>query len=458
MLSAPDSTICGLRFESVLPGRMARAGLLKVKRFLRSPVVIVGEIVAITIAGVLGASIPQAGTASLEELARLRLHGPMVVALINLFALDHIFRSAWFLAITLLASASLSIVIVEQFHRLRVTWSQRLTETQFGRAPFRAEFERPAKRAAVPAEGVQKVEIRTVGRLGLAGSLVFHTGLLLVIFAGALRALFAVDAVVDLLEGETLAPTAAAWSAQWLGALAKPLQLDYPLRLDEVRATRYEAGELRELRVRVSLQRAEGVSEEEIAINRELRASGGRLFLGADFGPAALIEWQKEGAEPVRQAVLLAGRGKGLYEGASFLEGLIRVHLRAQVDRAGNHPVRLEVRVIDEERKALLFSAPVRVGDIVSLPEGQLLKLHGAPFWARLRGSRDPALWLAYAGFALALVGATIIFIIVKVDTCVIVTPAGERERVLVALRPRRFAPLFEERFRRLVREQGGAA
>jgi hypothetical protein len=100
----------------------------------------------------------------------------------------------------------------------------------------------------------------------------------------------------------------------------------------------------------------------------------------------------------------------------------------------------------------------VRVGEAVSLPGGYVLKLSGAPFWARLRGSRDPALWLAYAGFTLTLIGAAIIFTIVKVDTCVTVTPAGERERVLVALRSQRFAPLFEERFQRLVREQGGQA
>jgi hypothetical protein len=71
--------------------------------------------------------------------------------------------------------------------------------------------------------------------------------------------------------------------------------------------------------------------------------------------------------------------------------------------------------------------------------------------WIRLRGSRDSAMWLAYLGFALAVIGATMIFTLVKVDACVIISPAGDRERVFVALRPQRFAPLFEERFQRLV-------
>ena len=449
------------RFESLFPRTMARAGWRKVKRTLRLPRVIVGEIVGIAVAGVLGATIPQAGTSSVAQLARLRLHRPVVVALIDVFSLDHVFQSPWFLGLMLLTTASLSIVVHEQVRRLRLMWSQRPTAAQLRGAPFRAEFERPSRLAATDGQNDCKVEVRTRGRLGLAGSPVFHAGLLLVMVAGALRALFAVDAAVDLIEGETLPPTAGAWAAQWPGVLGRPFRLAGPVRLDAVRATRYEGGNLRDLTVRVSLQRGNAVGVEEIGINRELRAPGGRLFLGSDFGPTALLEWRENGKPPDRQAVLLASRGKGMYEAASLGPGRVRVFLRAQVDREGNRPEGVEVRVVrvvGEGSFPLLFVGLVPVGGEVSLPSGQTLTLHGVPYWARLRGSQDPALWLAYLGFTLVLVGASIIFTVVKVDTCVVVTPAGDRERVFVALRPQRFTPLFQERFARLVREQGGPA
>lgn len=427
-----------------------------VKRVLRAPAVIISEIVAIALAGVLGASFPQAGTASIAELARLRDNPALVVTLIDFFSLDRIFQSGWFLALTIVASASLSIVVAEQLRRLRVMWLLNLTEAKFQKAPFRTEFDRPARLPSPGSEDERSIEIKTAGKLGLAGSPIFHSGILLVIVAGALRALFAVEAVVDLIEGETLPPTSEAWAAQWPGALAQPFRLEYPVTLDGVKATRYEAGDLRDLTVQLSVQQGKGIEKREVAVNRELHAPGGRLFLGSDFGPAAMMEWQKNGAEPIRHAALLTSRGKGVFESASFVEGLIRTHLRARVDSAGNHPTALEVRVVDVGSRALLFSGLVRVGEAVSLPGGEVLTLHGLPFWARLRGSRDPALWLAYVGFALALVGATIIFAIVKIDTCVAITPAGERERVFVALSAHRFAPLFHDRFQRLVREQGG--
>jgi hypothetical protein len=46
----------------------------------------------------------------------------------------------------------------------------------------------------------------------------------------------------------------------------------------------------------------------------------------------------------------------------------------------------------------------------------------------------------------------------VKLDFCVVVTPLGDRQQVFVALRPQRFAPLFEDRFQRLVRDLEGVS
>lgn len=431
--------------------------LRRVKRLLRSPAVIVAEVAAIGALAAVGAVVPQQGAASAGELARFHASWPLAAFLAEALAADRVFRSGWFLAITALATASLAIVVVEQIRRLRVTWRLPATEAQLRAAPFRIDFERPA-RATAPGAG-RRVEVRTKGRAGLAGPALFHGGLLLVVIAGALRALFAVDAAVDLIEGETLPPTAAAWRAQWPGLLAPPFRLAGALTLDAVRPTRYESGALRDVTVRLTMDHPEGRAHAEVAVNGEVRAPGGRVFLGSEFGPAALLEWRDNGQPAAREAVLLGSRGKGTYEAASAGPGGTRLFLRAQVDHEGAPPERLEIRVLrvtQEGRFPLLFAGLLPVGSEVSLPDGRALRLHGLPFWARLRGSRDPALALAYVGFGLALAGAAIMFTIVKVDTCVVVVPSGDRERVFVALRPHRFAPLFEERFARLVRAQGG--
>jgi len=371
------------------------------KRLLRSPVVIIGELAGIALAGALGASLPRL----------------------------HVFQSGWFAALALITAASLAIVVVEQFRRLRSQWRQQPVLAQFQSAPFHTEFERPATTQN------SQVRIWSERRLGLAGSLVFHCGVLLIIVAGALRALFATDAVVDLVEGETLAPTAAAWSAQWPGLFGKPFQLDQPVTLESLSGSRYPSGDLRELTARLSTG--------EIAVNHQLHVNGGRIYLSQEFGPAALLEWNST----KREAALLAAAA-GKFEGESTGPDGLRAHLRAGTER----PSTIEVRVMHGE--GLLANGTLRVGETLPLPGGASLTLRGTPMWARLHGSRDFALGLAYAGMVLVMVGAALIFTLVKRDFCIVVTPLGDHERVFVALKPQRFAPLFQERFEQLVREQ----
>jgi hypothetical protein len=375
--------------------------LAPIKHFLRKPAVILGEIAAIAVAGALGASLPEL----------------------------HVFQSPWFAGVTLLAAASLAVVVNEQFRRVGSQWRQPPSLAQFQSASFKTEFERPAT-TTVPQQ-----KIWSERRLGLAGSLVFHTGLLLLIAAGAWRALFATDAVVDLIEGETLAPNAA-WSAQWPGVFAKPLRLAQPITLESVSGRRYADGDLRELRAKFSAG--------EIAVNHQLHFGGSRLYLAQEFGPAALLEWNSS----ERVAALLAGIGHGNFAGEATAANGLKVFLRGNSER----PARLEVRVMRDE--GLLAAGTLGSGETLSLPDGASLTLRGVPMWARLHGSRDSALWLAFLGMILTMTGAAMIFTLIKLDFCLVVTPLGEREKVFVALKPQRFAPLFQERFEQLVHEQ----
>lgn len=414
-----------------------------IKRFFRSPKVIIAELAALAFASSLGAALPQASSASADELARWHNAGPFVTALVKIFALDHIFSSVWFLTITAAASISLAIVVVEQFRRLRTLWSQPPSADPFQNAPFRTEFERPAT-ASEP-----QAKIWSERRLGLAGSLVFHSSLLAIMLAGMLRALFATDAATDLLETETLPPQPAAWTAQFPGVAARPFSLDREITLREVKATRYADGDLRSLSLRI----AAGGAEKEIQINQEVRLGGNRIFSAREFGPAAVVEWTQNGTT-LRRAVLLAETGPGNFEGTLDAGQNVRAYFRSHIDNAGDHPGTAEVRVMNGS--VLLATETLPAGATLALPGGGKLTLHGLPFWARLHGSRDSALWLAYAGMILTMAGAAMIFCLVKLDFCVVVTPLGEREKVFVALKPQRFAPLFQERFEKLVYELGG--
>lgn len=425
--------------------------LKALKRFFRSPATIVGELLLITALGGLGAALPQAGVAAPADVARLREHGPIVTALVDGLALDHVFTSPGFLIALGLATISLSIVVVEQVRRLRSQWNLVPTDAHFRNAPFRQAFTRPASTEAGPS-----TRIHTRGRLGLAGSPLFHTGLLCVILAGGLRALFGSDAVVDLYEGETLPATVEAWGAQWPGPLGKPFRLDAPLVLRSVDSTHYETGDLKALRLQLAMEGPGGGQVHELGVNEELATSRGRLYVDAQHGPAALVEWESPSGASLRMAVLLEKKEPSAFGAYAQGPGILRARIRVPMPPGDQRPGYAEVRILDGA--STLAEATLTPGETLPLPGGGLLRLHGLPYWARLHGNHDPALGLAYLGFALALVGAALTYGVVKVDEFVSVTPEGDAERVVVALRPHRFAPLFRERFERMVREHGGEA
>ena len=382
---------------------------------LRSPKFIVGELVGLALFGAVGA-------------ARENWH---------------VFKTPGFTALAALMAASLSLVVGEQFRRLRAGWTRPLAESSFQSAPFRAEFERPATISR------PEKKIWSERRLGLAGSFVFHSGLLLLIVAGMLRALFAADAVTDVLENETLAPQASAWGGQFPGVAARPFALDREMTLREVKAARYAGGDLQSLSLRIGVDGA----DREICVNQELRLGGNRIFSAREFGPAVLVESLHAG-KTTRCAVLLAENGAGNYEGELALANNLRVHFRSYIDRNGTRPGMAEVRVM--RGHALLAVESLPAGASLALPDDVQITLQGLPFWARLHGSRDAALWLAYLGMLLTMTGAAMMFCLIKLDFCTVVTPLGEREKVFIALKPQRFAPLFQERFEKLIGEFGG--
>lgn len=425
--------------------------LSRARRFLRSPRVILGELAALGLVCALGAAVPQQGSATPEELARLHESGPAAAALVRWLALDHLFRSPLFLALAALASASLLVVVVEQWKRLRAQWRQPLSEAHFQSASFRAEFERPALRRGAAGQKAKEIQIWTERRWGLLGSPVFHAGLLLVVLAGALRALFGTEAVVDLFEGETLPPAPSAWAAQFPGLLGQPFCLKHPLTLNAVELGHYGNGELQDLKIQLSLAAPRGPQEARLAVNHDLQTDGGRLFLGGDYGPAMLVEWLSAQGGAKRDACLLSPRGRGNFEGNLAGPNGACAYFRARMSPNRSTPERIEIRVMKD--RALVLSGDLEAGQSIRLPAGDRIALQGTPRWVRLRGSYDPSLWLAYAGFALAIAGVALVFMVVKQDWCITVTPQGETERVTVALKPQRFAPLFAERFEAVVRK-----
>jgi hypothetical protein len=259
--------------------------------------------------------------------------------------------------------------------------------------------------------------------------------------------------VVDLVEGETLPATAGAFGAQWGGPLSRPVALPAPLRLEQIRREQHPSGALRALGARGALLEAGGERPVDVAINAPLDVGAERLYLTSRGGLAAVARVMPGGGAP--SAILLEeGEQAGTYEAHAVLEGGLEVVARGAEGPGGTSPGALEVRLL--RRGALLHVGPLSPGAAVPLPGDRAFVLDSVRRWARFEVTRDLSAPLAFVGFALSIVGAVVLVVLIPFDVAVVVSPDPSGERVRVALRPHRLPAVFEERFQRLVREEGG--
>ena len=133
----------------------------------------------------------------------------------------------------------------------------------------------------------------------------------------------------------------------------------------------------------------------------------------------------------------------------------LEVRMRARHAPGPARPAsQVDVRVLRGD--ALLAAGRMQPGAVLDLPGGGSLALQDVRWWVRVAASRDPTAWPMFVGFGLAIAGVVLLSVFVRVDTMVVAEPDGDRERVTVAMRPQRLAPLFADRFERRVEREAG--
>ncbi len=409
-----------------------RALFTRLRRFLRSPRTITVELVGVGTLSALTAAVPQQGSSSAGSFPVFE--HPTLARLIQLLGLDRILHGIPFLALLLLSMGSLLLVVVELARRAIRELPVPEPEAVLRRAQFRESF--------AIGESAAKPRVEMSGRFGALGLPVFHLGLLALMAAGALRALYGAEAGDRFYEGERIDP-ATSFSQQSQGALARPFRLSEPLTLGSFRVERHPKGGLSAISTPVAP--ASAGAERRLAINDPLRVEDAVLYVVPRIGLAAFVVFTPAQGPERREVAFLVPAGAHL-EADMPLGGEAALRLSALAGERSLLPDSLELRLI--RGGVLAYAGVFSPGDSVALPDGGRLALADLRQWIDIEAHRDPSVGLAMAGLALVILGIAGTFLVTRVERAVLVEKTAQGHRVTVALRAQRFAPLYEEAFK----------
>ncbi len=407
---------------------------------LRRPVLILSAVGSLAVGAGLAASVPQVPDA--EAIERFRTGWPRLAPLAGALGLHEVTTSWWFLAIVALAFVSLLAVQVEQWRRVGRT---------FGAAPLLASLAAAPLRLELPLAGCRRVPeaplLTRSGRLGLLGSPIFHLGLLVAVAFAPVRLLWFRDAMVRVAEGQVLGTGPEVFPAQRGGRLSAPFALPQPLQIREIRPTLYPNSSLLQVEASVALGEGEAAPVRDLAINTPLDVGAGRtLYITSSYGAVVQCRVISAAGEVERQVVLhpAGDEVRGRFKTDDGRE------VRLQGDARGGRPQGLHVRALKDG--GLLGYGLAGTGDEVEIGEGERLRLEGFSWTVDLKGAQDPSRLGFFAGVSLVIAGVVLMFTVVPVDTGVFV----QGDRLVLAVRPQRFAPLYTERLEQLRKEWQG--
>lgn len=365
-------------------------------RLLASPNLALALIGGLTLAALVGGTLPQSARLSPQELDAWHQAWPLLSPWLERFGLADVYASTGFLALYVTLVVNLAAGMV--FH---VVW---LLAWFRGKTPARTQIfsSLPPALRTLPDAGPNG---QRLGSWGLAGMPLLHAGVVIIIVAAVVNSSDRLGAHFELAEGEMLSQVKGKLLLE-RGSRQPGEELGFRLRLDKLRVE-MEGGRYRELQARLSLQEADGpLRLETLAVNHPLRIGSYLIYLDKNVGQTALFE-----------RTLPDGQRRNLlinFMVAKESWGKNAPLARDEVMMFEDHPVNFRMaltpgkeprfQLMAERRGKPIFEGALVPGEVADLGVYQLKFIGTAP-WAGLYLASGEALKWVFAGFILALTG-----------------------------------------------------
>jgi cytochrome c biogenesis protein len=433
-----------MRSNGIASDLSALARLWKLVASVKLTIVLLLTLASTSIIGTL---IPQ----NEAPMAYFETFGAFLYRIFSLLGFFDLYHSWWFRALILLLVANILVCSID---RLQATWKIIFVRhPRFNLARYRQLKNRVDSIHDGDAEQLKALYQPVIarrfryhrteetdegfaiygerGRWTRLGVYVVHFSVVLLLIGGLIGSIFGFEGYVNIPEGER------AQSIQLSNSNQK-LQLGFEIRCDDFNVDFYDTGAPKEFRSSLTIfKQGKAVLQKDIIVNDPLRYEGISFFqssygnmppneavlnftskaTGMVYSKRAVLNTPFVIGEDLGTFVLQKYTRQANFRGHNIGEAFVGV-LTPPNGNAVEVTLPLKFPSFDRMRKGNVFIA---VADFVPR------------YYTGLQVSKDPGIWVVYAGFILMIVGIYITFFMSHQQVCIDVARQGKKSRIMVA-------------------------
>lgn len=367
--------LCGKPFCS---DRADSSGVRKkIKRLLTSPKIIVSLIITTLAASFAGVLIPQSAFRSAQYFENWKTDSPATYALVDLFGLNRVFSSQWFLFLVLLLTLVLSYSVYLQGSVL-------------------------VKK--------QRNNVRKWGRF------LFHIGLLVVVLASLYTLAFQKRGFVQIIETDTYSGDEQSLLAKELGVFAKGFVPGFRIQLDRVEHSYWEDGAIKELKSLITVSQNGSEETATLGINKTLSVKGITLYQARSYGYTLSFLFKRKNGEAfyTHFNIVTPPKPEKPYDGVSDIPTtgyILRMKFYPDVTKRSFYLNKPSLH-LTIERGSETHSGMVYPGQTIALRQGEQLIWTAIRPWSGIRLVESRGTPVVFFGFALSIAGLIALYFI----------------------------------------------
>jgi cytochrome c biogenesis protein len=431
---------------------------IKLKKFLISPKTIISLIILTLIACLIGFLVPQIADKSPSFFETWQEKNIYTYRFVTRLQLNRVYTSYWFMALVVMMATSLSYTLYLQIKRsLLYGREQRIVDKEHSTQRVN-EIRNVLGRRRYREQGFlanSNKLIYSKNALGRWGSVIFHLGLLLIILSAVLVLCFQKRGFVPLIEGDVFDGQDSGFLVKNSGLFAGRFNTGFETYLSKLDHTYWENGSSKFLESAVEFKKDTETVKSRVSINNPLLIDGTRIYQSDDYGYALSFILKRPSGEEVvshfnidRAAnVNKYAVGKTAFPMSPYI---LEIKFLPDLSRKSFYLKNPIVHLSVYKGLNPVFSGLVPPGNAVKISD-DVLYFSGVRYWSGLIFVHNFGVFIAYVGFGVIILGATIMFMLPYKEIHITVHP--ERQSLDVSGSTKRYNALHKEEINEILEE-----